>query len=139
MLHNIPYMGEEVLDQDGSFIEELIKNYEGRVHNTPDHGKVQPFPCPSSSPCNMKNFGTKMTVFCFSVFDEAALTDDLLVQLVEALKKHKEAINKNIHESEMAREKEKRSTEGKINEKSVLFEQVNDNKPSFPFHSAVLV
>ena len=47
------------------------------------------------------------------MFDEAALTDDLLVQLVEALKKHKESINKN-KESETAMEKEKEASEGTL-------------------------
>ena len=53
------------------------------------------------------------TCIWFSVFDEAALTDDLLVQLVEALKKHKESV-KNSTETEIAKEKDNGTHEGTV-------------------------
>ena len=44
------------------------------------------------------------------MFDEAALTDDLLLQLVEALKKHKNSAKENA-ESETKKDEEKETTE----------------------------
>ncbi|XP_062522467.1 LOW QUALITY PROTEIN: histone-lysine N-methyltransferase EZH2-like [Corticium candelabrum] len=50
VLHNIPYMGEEVLEEDTGFIEELIRNYDGRIH---DHSDTEKSGLDSETLCSL--------------------------------------------------------------------------------------
>ena len=33
ILYNIPYMGEQIIEEDTEFIEDLIEDYDGKVHD----------------------------------------------------------------------------------------------------------
>ncbi|KPP73291.1 hypothetical protein Z043_107627, partial [Scleropages formosus] len=121
-LHNIPYMGDEVLEQDEAFLEELIDNYDG-VHG--DQG---------GRPLLTSALAQTRAVELQGGF----INDEIFKELVESLSQHsdheEEEAGRGDEEGCMEREEEEkeeegvRKTEGKVTVETQLDPSLGDRK-----------
>lgn len=84
VLFNIPYMGEEAIEGDSEFIEELISDYNGKLHSS-EPGKFRTV-CLKEASHTECDFGKRVLCTCALHFTYVeSLNSEDLVELVDIL------------------------------------------------------
>lgn len=138
-LHNIPYMGDDVLEQDEAFLEELIDNYDG-VHGDRGVSWVLCHCVPLLYRCTVRS-GIKSVVFflhlrpvgimrvvIIPVSEGGFISDEIFKELVEALSQYSDHEDEEEEEAAAAAEAMRKKEDERVMRRSSV-EGSEDSRP----------
>ncbi|KAK2500435.1 hypothetical protein MC885_012827 [Smutsia gigantea] len=100
VLCNIPYMGDEVKEEDETFIEELINNYDGKVHG--EEGGLMDYETTTAHPSNLH--------VSEMIPGSVLISDAVFLELVDALNQYSDEEEEGHNDTSDGKQGNKKSS-----------------------------